>query len=406
MVEDTKGTGSGTLSRYRVLDLADAKGDFCTKSLADLGAEVIKIEPPGGHPTRLIPPFAGDIPDPDRSLYFLFRNLNKRGVTLSLESEEGRDLFRRLVATADVLVETFEPGYLDGLGLGYHALREINPGLIMASITEFGQSGPRAHYQGAPIVALAMSGAMQVAGFADKAPCNAPNAMAYDIASTYAGTGIMLALYGRGESGEGQYLDISVQEAGIAGLLPWAVPMTSYGTVLGGLDHPVRGGLGLGTYRCGDGYVRVASNVPRHWDALKSLIGEPEELADEIWEDPLFRRENQDVLKALVEGLLEDRTMTELFNTGQALGLPITPLQPVSGFASDPQPHGRGFFPEIQHPVAGAAKYATVPYKMSETPFNSWRPAPLLGQHNEAIYCDGLGISTDELTALRARGVV
>ena len=400
------GSDRGPLSPYRVLDLADMKGDFCTKSLADLGADVIKIEPPGGDPTRRMPPFAGDVEDPERSLYFLFRNANKRGVTLDLEAEEGRALFKRLVATADVVVETGEPGHMERLGLAWADLREINHGLIMASITDFGHDGPRAHYKGAPIVAMAMSGATQVAGLPDKEPCTAPNAMAYDITSTYAGTGIMLALFARGESGEGQWLDISVQDAGIAGLFPWAVTTTDYGQVIGGNDHPVRGGFGLGTYRCQDGYVRISSNVPRHWEATKELLGSPEVLADDIWADPLFRRENADVMKPLVEELIAERTMHDLFEKGQALGLPITPLQPPSGFANDPQPHARGFFHPVDHPVAGVAEYPGAPYRMSETPLAYGKPAPLLREDNEAVYCDELGLAREELDALRTRGVV
>ena len=384
---------AGPLSPYRVLDLAD------------LGADVIRVEPPQGDATRWMPPFAGGVAHHERSLHFLFRNANKRGVTLDLESEEGRGLFRRLVATADVVVESHDPGYMDGLGLGHEALRSVNPGLIMASISEFGSTGPRRAYAGAPIVALAMSGVMQVAGDAEKAPCNAPNAMAYDTASVYAGTGIMLALYARGESGQGQWLDISVQEAGLAGLLPWAVPMTTYGAVPGGFDHPVRGPASM-TYRCQDGYVKMAVGVPRHWEATRELLEDPEDLRDPAWSDLLFRLENAEALTIMIEDHMKDRAMTDLFNKGQVLGLPITPLQPPSGFADDPHPRGRGYFVEVDHPVAGAGRYPGVPFRLSETPTNPNKPAPLLGEDNEAVYCGELGLSREALDALHARGVV
>jgi crotonobetainyl-CoA:carnitine CoA-transferase CaiB-like acyl-CoA transferase len=144
----------GALTGYRVLDLSDVKGAYCTKLLADLGAEVIKVESPEGDPTRKLPPFAGDIPNPERSLPFLLRNANKLGITLNLQTEDGKHILRRLVESADVLVESFAPGVLTGLGLGlgYEALREINAGLIMASITEFGQTGPYRDWKGSPIV--------------------------------------------------------------------------------------------------------------------------------------------------------------------------------------------------------------------------------------------------------------
>lgn len=396
---------SGLLAPYRVLDLADAKGVYCSKVLADLGADVIKIEPPDGDPTRRLLPFAGDIPGSDRSLYFLYRNTNKRSVTLNLSTEQGRSLFRQLVATADVLVETFPPGYLEAIGLDYGRLREINPRLIMASITEFGQGGPRRDYKGAPIIAFAMSGAMQVAGFADKPPCNAPNAMAYDAAATYASVGIMLALYGRGADGQGQYIDISVQEAAIAGLYPWAVPTLSYGGVAGGPPMTKRGG-GFTIYPCKDGYVRIAAVVPRHFQALVQLVGSPEVLLTPEWQDPLFRRNNQDALQALVSEFMRERTMAELFRDGQALGLPISPLQPPSGFVHDPHPQARGFFVEVEHPEVGKALYPGVPYRLSETPLSIRRPAPRLGEHNEEVYCGELGLTKAELAALRAAGVV
>ena len=402
---DADMTGSGPLARYRVLDLTDMKGDLCTLLLAELGADVIRIEPPDGHATRWIPPFAGDIPDRERSLYFLYRNSNKRGITLNIESDEGRDLLRRLVPSADVLVESYEPGHMDSIGLGYESLKMLNPGLVMASITEFGQDGPRAHYRGAPVVALAMSGAMQVAGFPDKPPCNAPNAMAYDMAAVYAGTGIMLAIYGRGE-GDGRWLDISVQEASICGLYPWAVPTTSYGQVPGGLDHPVRGGAGIPTYRCRDGYVRVSAGVPRHWEAIKQLLGNPDSLEEEAWSDSVYRRDNADTLRALIEGLIQDRPMQELFINGQALGLPITPLQPPSRFAEDPHPHARGYFHQVEHPVAGTGSYPGAPMRMSATPLSFRKTAPLVGEDNDAIYRGEMGLSVDEIASLKVKGVV
>lgn len=158
------------LSGIRVLDLADVKGVYGTRILADLGADVIKVEPPDGDPMRKIPPFVGDVPGPDRSLYWLYRNLNKRGITLNLASKEGGEIFKRLVKSSDIVVETFEPGYMKQLGLDYEALREVNPGLIMASITDFGQTGPYSHYKGSDIVDFAMSGAMIVNGTPDRAP--------------------------------------------------------------------------------------------------------------------------------------------------------------------------------------------------------------------------------------------
>jgi crotonobetainyl-CoA:carnitine CoA-transferase CaiB-like acyl-CoA transferase len=398
-------TTKGPLSRYRILDLSDMKGDLGTLYLAHLGADVIRVEHPHGHSTRWIPPFAGNIPHVERGLYHLYRNVNKRGITLDIETSEGQDILKRLVKTADVFVECFQPGYLESLKLGYSDLKEVNSKIIMASITDWGQSGPRRDFEGAPIVAMAMSGAMQMAGFSEKEPCDAPNAMAYDMAAVYAGTGIMIALYGRGDDGEGEWLDISAQEAGIAGLFPWSVPMTTYGTVPGGNDFPVRGALML-IYKCKDGYVKIAGNVPRHWEAQKELIGKPEMFEDKVWDDQLFRRENADTLKIMYDEFIQDRTMQDLFIAGQALGLPITPLQSLGSFVESPQTKSRNFFQPLNHQIVGEYEYPSAPLKMNGTPLSLRKSAPLLGEDNNDIYSVELGIDADELNNLRSKGVI
>ncbi len=398
-------TTNGPLSRYRVLDLSDMKADLGTLYLAHLGADVIRIEPPEGHSTRWIPPFAGNIPNVERSLYYLYRNVNKRGITLDIETSEGQEILKRLVKTSDVIVECFQPGYLNSLGLGYSNLKQINPKIIMASVTDWGQSGPRRNFEGSPIVAMAMSGAMQVAGFQDKAPSDAPNAMAYDMAAVYAGTGIMIALYGRGDDGEGEWLDISVQEAGIAGLFPWSVPMTTYGTVPGGGDFPVRGASML-IYQCKDGYVKIAGNVPRHWEAQKELIGKPDIFEDEAWDDNVFRRDNADVMRIAYEEYIQDRTMQELFDAGQELGLPITPLQSLGSFAESPQTKSREFFQPVNHQLVGEYDYPGPPLRMMGTPLSLRKSAPLLGEDNYEIYSVELEINDDELNNLKSKGVI
>jgi len=399
----------GALSGYRVLDLTDSKGAYCTKLFADLGADVIKIERPEGDPGRAMPPFVDDVPHPEKSLYFLHRNAGKRGVTLNLDTEQGRDIFKRLVKTADVLVDNSPPDYMASLGLDYPALKEINPGLIMASITEFGHSGPYKDRKGSNLVDFAMSGVMITSGYPGKEPCLLPGSPAYDAASVHANIGILAALHMRSATGQGQYIDTSVHETSRMGLYPWIVPNYSYAlnpdgppptseTRMGAAVYPV--------YPCKDGLIRVIALTPRQWDALVRVLGSPEVLLTEEWRGFLYRIANADDLYALMLEFTEKYTMMELFEAGKREGVPIAPILNIEDFYNSPHTKARGYFVELEHPVAGKGDYPGPPYKWTETPAAIKRPAPCLGEHNEEIYCGELGFSKGDLVALRAARVV
>ena len=247
----------GALTGYRILDLTDSRGAYCTKLLADMGADVIKVEPPDGDVGRNMPPFLNGEPHPEKSLYFLYRNANKRGITLNIESDEGRDILRKLAKSADVLVENYGPGYIESLGIGYDALQSINPKLIMAGITEFGLDGPYRDYKGSNIVDYALSGVMITSGYPGKVPTLLPGTPAYDAASEIADIEILAAIYCRDAIGKGQKIDVSVHEAARTGLYPWSVPIYSYSLTpdgplpmpgpLGGTDIP---GLSLQGWLC------------------------------------------------------------------------------------------------------------------------------------------------------------
>jgi crotonobetainyl-CoA:carnitine CoA-transferase CaiB-like acyl-CoA transferase len=203
----------GLLSGYRVLDLTDEKGLLCGKVLGDLGADVIKIERPGGDPARNIGPFYKDMPDPQKSLFWFYTNLNKRGITLNLENEDGRAIFKRLVKTAHFIIESYEPGYMGNLGLGYPELEKINPSIIMTSITPFGQSGPYAHYKATDIVLMAMGGIMRVWGDPDRPPVRISQPQAFFLGSIHGVVGSLMAHYHRQSTDEGQHVDVSCQKA-------------------------------------------------------------------------------------------------------------------------------------------------------------------------------------------------
>jgi len=395
---------------YRVLDLADIKGAYCTKLLADQGAEVIKIEKPqGGSPTRNIPPFAGDKPHSERSLQFLYRDANKYGITLDLELPDGKNLFKKLVNTADVLVETYPPSHMENLGLHYEVLKEENPGLVMASITDFGQSGPYRDWKGSSMVHCALSTTMISSGFADGAPINLPGVPSYDAASLIAAISIMAALYQRGTTGLGQFCDVSVHESSRLGLYPWMVPIYSYGLNPGSPPPPPEGRLGASiypVYPCKDGFVRIVAITPTQWKALVRAVGEPEVLRLPEWQEFMYRIANAADLYALMLEFTTKYTMEELFEAGHREGVPIAPIYDIADFFNSPNAKARRFFVELDHPVVGKFDYPWPPYKWTETSCEIRRPAPCLGEHNDKIYGEELGLTKDELAALRLAAVI
>jgi len=399
----------GALSGYRVLDLVDIKTTYCTKLIADLGAEVINIEKPCGSALRSIPPFAGDTPNLERSLYYLYRNANKCGITLDWETTDGKSIFKKLVEKADVLVEGNNPGYLDGLGLGYAVLRDINPGLIMASITEFGQDGPYRNWKGSDIVDFAMSSSMIGCGFSDGVPVNLPGTPSYDAAGLIAAISIVVSLFNRGNTGQGHYIDTAVHETARLGLYPWMLTIYSYGLNPDSPPPPPEGRLGASiypVYPCKDGYIRVIALTSRQWESLLKVLGHPEVLCLPEWSDFIYRIANASDLYTLMLEFTMQYTMEELFEAGHREGVPIVPIYDIEGFVHSPHTEVRGFFMEMNHPVVGRFKYPGPPYKWTETPAEIRSPAPCLGEHNERIYCSGLGYSKADLAILRHAGII
>ncbi|MFO8010523.1 MAG: CoA transferase [Dehalococcoidia bacterium] len=399
----------GALSGYRVLDLTDSNGAYCAKVFADLGADVIKIEKPEGDPGRSMPPFLGDSPHPEKSLHFLHRNSGKRGITLNLQTEQGKSLFRELVTKTDILIDNSHPDYMPNLGFDYSTLQEINPGLIFTSITEFGHSGPYRDRKGSNLVDFAMSGTLITSGYPGKTPCTMPGTPAYDAASIHANVAILAALYMRPVTGKGQFIEITVHETSRMGLYPWIIPNYHYAV---NPDTPpptpeVRMGASIyPVYPCKDGFIRVIALTPRQWDALVRVLGNPEVLQTPEWRDFLYRIGNANDLYFLMLEFTEKYTMLELFEAGNREGVPIAPILKVNDFYHSAHTKAREFFIEVEHPVSGKADYPGPPYKWSETPATIRRPAPCLGEHNESIYCDELGLSKDDLIALRGSGAI
>ena len=345
---------NGPLTGYRVLDLAQPIGLHCTKLLADMGADVVKIERPGGDSARLLPPFKDDVPHPERSLYFLHYNTNKRGITLNLESRDGREMFLELARRADVLIETFPPGQMEEMDLGCKALSSLNPGLVMASITPFGQSGPYRDYKANDIAGLALGNTMAITGEPNEPPLQGPGEMAYGIASTYAAFGIAVALYHRMESGRGQYIDASMHEAS-AHIAGYSIPTYSYQGVKPHRSSRKADVVDLyDAYRAKNGFVRLFIIPAEQWRRLMNWLGNPELLSDPLFEDAEWRRENTDLVHSTIADFCLKHTKEELYEEGQRRRIGVSPVNTPKEFIESAHTKARGIFEQMEHPVIGA----------------------------------------------------
>jgi crotonobetainyl-CoA:carnitine CoA-transferase CaiB-like acyl-CoA transferase len=357
------------LAHLRVLDLTDLRGALAGRILADLGAEVLKVEPPGGDPGRLRPPFAGGVVDADCSLPFLFRNANKRCVRVDLAGPEGSTRLDGLCAGADLLVENLGADARGSLGLGPGEIAARHPELVHVAIADFGLSGPRARWTAEPLCALAASGALYPAGFPDLPPCSLPGYLAHDCASIYAVAGGLAALADRAESKAGQTVEISVQEAALAGLNPWSIPLADYARRFPMLPAVMKRNAD-GPYqvlRVRDGYLRVLPGNPRHWRKFVQWLGDPEALRGSEWNSALYRIANQDVIRLIASEALSSRSRDEAVAEGVRLGFPITAVHTPDEFVAHPQTRTRGFFQKTAFRHLENAPFAPLPCNFSRT---------------------------------------
>ena len=400
------------LPPYRILDLAGGPGVFCGKLLADYGADVIKIEPPSGDYGRSKGPFLGDEPHPEQSMYFLFYNTNKRSITLNLETVLGQTIFKRLAATADAVVESFPVDYLKGLGLDYESLKEANPGLVMASVTPFGQEGPWKDYKSSDLIALAASGYMQITGDPDAPPVRQGNEQSHFPGAQYAAVAILAALYYRDAlGGTGQYIDVSQQESLITyytdahPALLW-MQLEQNVTRVGTNSTLV---IPLGAYPCKDGWISAGVIPPREWEGLSQWIyevtGNEEVLSEQYKGGTQERAPYIDVITAMFIDFTMRFTAEELFHEGQKRNLVFIPVNNVSDLVGDPQLEASNLWAKMDHLQVGSLKYPLGVFN-SEEVSPSARPAPQLGQDNEAVYCHELGYRKEDLAFLRSAGVI
>ena len=390
---------AGMLAAYRVLDLSDETGQSCGKLLADLGADVIKIEPPGGDPARRRPPFVDDEPGPDRGLYWLACNANKRSLEADLQTEAGRARFRRLAATADVVVESFAPGRMAGWGLDFPRLAAINPGLVLVSISPFGQHGPHRDYRGPDIVTWAMSGFMSICGEPDGPPAHiSDNAQSHFAAGSDAAVGALLALAQRRRSGRGQHVDVSIQESVIRSSFQIAARWDMTGRNLPRSERPSQTPMPW-TWRCRDGYVVWLQAVGPHsttraggFFAWLRDAGEGADLLALDWEAMVPYQEppaDWGPVVAATQAVFAKYTKAELYEAAIRYGFALFPVATVADTMANAQLEARGFWHDVPHPALGRAIRMPGPFaRATRTPPRLRRPAPRLGEHTAEILAE------------------
>ena len=396
------------LEGVRVLDLTrHVAGPFCTKLLGDYGADVIKIEQPGrGDPARRLGPFAGDVLHPERSGLFLHLNTNKRSVTLNLNCDTGLAIFLKLVRSADILVENFRAGVMRSLGLDYARLKEINPALVMTSISNFGQSGPYRDWSASELVLYAMGHEMWGTGAPDAEPATVANKLNLHIAGQAACVATLCVYYGAQLSGVGQQVDLSIMEVLAAAPDRRGVALVAYQYCGDRLQRkPAVQGIDAPPYlnACADGLFEISVGISR-WHEFVLAVGEGW-IKDPSFRPPVRDRATSERFNSFWIPWCMARTKREITDRFQTGGLPCAPLNTVADLADDEQLTHRKFFVRIDHPVAGPLTYPGAPFGMNETPSVIRRPAPMLGQHNAEILGE-LGYGAADLAALSAAAVI
>ena len=398
------------LEGIRVLDLSDwVAGSYAGRLLADYGADVIKVERPGGSATRREAPYAGDDPNIEKSTLFLHLNANKRGITLDFMTERGAAIARDLAAKSDIVIEDYAPGVLAEHGLDYATLSEGRDDLVMASITAFGQTGPWRDYRGSEITLQAMGGPMHSNGTQEREPIKSGGYVAHYHAGISAALGAMLARYRVESGGAGDHIDLAVYETQ-AGFRDRRTPSTMAAAYTGFASKRQGGGQAIarGVRLASDGYVNLLGHSPRYWPAFLKLIGRDDlnERAESKLPAPQMPQDFIDEVEVSYQIYLIERTKQQVVIETQAIGVLGGAIYTPEDLLTDPQYRGRGVWDEIDHPVAGKAEYAGRQLILSETPREPVHPAPLLGEGNEAIYENDLGLSHTEVEQLQTEGVI
>ena len=409
------------LGPYRALDMTDEKGFLCGRILADLGADVIKVERPGGDPARNVGPFYKDTPDPEKSLYWFAYNSNKRGITLNIETLDGKEIFKRFVKSVDFIIESFPPGHMEELGLGYTTLSETNPSIIMTSITHFGQSGPYGNYKGCDVVDMAMSGYMYICGDPDRPPARISFPQAYLHGGLEAAVGTMMAFHHHQLTGKGQWVDVSIRDSVIratynvrpfwdlnrqiirrqgcmrSGISAFAVQRQTWPCKEGAVTFELLGGVGGA--RMNRALVQWMDEEGMADDFLKNMDWDNFDMA--LTTQELLNQINDRFGKLFME-----HTSTEIYEEAKKRRIMLYPVTSPKDIVENEQLSSRNFWEEVDHPELGTRiTYPGTFVKATETPCNIRRRAPLIGEHNDEVYKE-LGFSEGELLMLKQGGII
>jgi crotonobetainyl-CoA:carnitine CoA-transferase CaiB-like acyl-CoA transferase len=399
------------LEGINVLDLTHCiAGPYCTKLLAGFGADVLKIEPPGGERGRRMAPFYRDEPGPDNSLPFAYLNTGKRSLTINLKSAEGRDILLSLLLETDVLVENFAPRVMPALGLEYETLREIAPHLVMVSISNFGQTGPYRDYKAADIVEYALGGLMYIFGAYDREPLKHAFNQAQFKAGTDAASATLMAMYhqrmtGGQEGGTGQHVDVSIQEAVASGLRDVVNNYTYTGAIR--RRQPNHSGDLQRLRATADGFLLPNPGLGGglNWDSFVEFLDLPE-LDDDRFRTPSARLVNAEELGRILDDYFIRQNKYERFYGSHQRRFIFGVIQSPPEVLEDPQFAHRDFFVDVEHPDMGMLKFPGAPFIMESTPWQAGSPAPAAGQDNYLVLGSRLGLTSEQLSELRSQGIV
>lgn len=397
------------LSGVKIIECCNlVAGPYCTKLLADLGAETVKIEEPGvGDEARRRGPFPNDIPHLEQSGLFLFLNTNKLGITLNLKNQKGREILASLVEESDILVEDYPPQQAKALGLDYEVLSKLNPKLVMCSITPFGQRGPYRDYKSYCLNTLHAGGEgyLVPAGveYIDRPPTKVANFFADFSCGLIAAIGTLATLYWANTTGLSQHIDVSKQEA-IMFYQRWGVVRYANENLV--ISRATEGYWFGGILPCKDGFTVFWCVQAQEWERLKKLMGSPAWTEEERFKEFGSVILNGEEANAYILEWLVNYSGEELYRMGQEAGVPFGKIMTAKDLVESEQMKVREFFVPIEHPAVGTVEYPSAPYKLSETPWRVDRSAPLLGEHNEEVYCKRLGYSKEYLVRLKAASII
>jgi len=391
------------LHGIRVLDFSCYKsGPYCGMLLADMGAEVIRVEKPKGGEDRLLGPFAPD----GQSMYLMFTCRNKKGITLNLRTDKGQEILKELVKRADVVLENFGVNVAMAMGLGYKSLKEIKPDIILVSVSGYGQSGDYAHRVCFDSIAQAESGVMWLTGFPEGRPTRAGVNLVDFSTGIYAALGTMLALYHRQRTGEGQMIDIGLLDAAMSFMESAIAEYEVLGEVRPQVGNANVFAAPYDAYKAKDGYVYIAVVGDSMWRRFLKVVGREDLSNDPRFKTDSHRAKNHQFFTNLVGQWVAEKEVGGVVSQLNEAGIPCGRVNTIPQVAADPHIRDREMLVEVEHPGVGKVPLIGIPIKLSKTPGKIKTVAPMLGEHNEEIYCDLLGYTHQELNQLKNKGVI